>query len=34
MPLGKDIRSMYMYLFNKLPTRGSEEAVVAAVALH
>ena len=22
MPLGKDIRSMYMYLFNKLPTRG------------
>ena len=21
MPLGKDTRSMYMYLFNKLPTR-------------
>jgi hypothetical protein len=27
MPLGKDIRSMYMYLFNKLPTRETNLAV-------
>jgi hypothetical protein len=31
MPLGKDIRSIYMYLFNKLPYRGSPLEMLVAI---